>query len=194
VTVALERPSRIGRGGALVRVLGAPLLGVVGPLALWPAAVAQVALPAMAALHLARRPAPEYLCDDGPRVADGLEWLLGLYAWAALVADRPPAGAGPRPVRLRVAIAGDPRPGRALARAVTGLPAAAALLVAGAAALIPWVVALACVLVAGRQPGALWRLQARLLVARAAPLARQASLVPGPARPGAAQGTPAAAA
>jgi hypothetical protein len=178
VTVELEPPARLGRRGALARLLAAPVLGIAGPLVLWPGAVVHVALPVMACLHLARRSPGDYLGDDAPRVADGLEWLLGLYAWAALVADRPPAEPGARPVRVRVAAAGAPRPGRALARVVTGLPAAAALLLAGAAALAPWLAALACVLVAGRQPGALWRLQARLLVARAAPLARQASLVP----------------
>jgi hypothetical protein len=133
----------------------------------------------MAALHLARRPSREYLRDDARRVADGLEWLLGLYAWAALVADRAPSGAGTRPVRIRVHAAGAPRPGRALGRVLTGLPAATGMLLAGALALIPWLVSLTCVLVAGRQPRALWRLQARLLVARAVPLARQASLVAG---------------
>ena len=179
MAVELDPPVRLGRGGALARLAGAPALGIAGPLVLWPAAVVHLALPLMAALHLARRPSREYLRDDAPRVADGLEWLLGLYAWAALVADRPPAAPGSRPVRIRVVSEGSPRPGRALGRVLTGLPAATGMLLAGVLALVPWLVSLACVLVAGRQPRALWRLQARLVVARAAPLARQASLVAG---------------
>lgn len=177
VTVEIAPPARIGRRGALARLVAGPALGILGPLALWPAAVLHLALPATAALHLARRPGRDYLADDGPRVADGIEWLLGMYAWAAMVADRPPGRAGERPLRLRVRPGGAPRARRALARALTGLPEAAALLVLGATALVPWIAAVACVLVAGRQPRALWRAQALLIALRARGLVRQASLV-----------------
>jgi len=180
--VALEvaPPARIGRRGVLARLVAGPALGIAGPLSLWPAAVVHVALPATSALHLAGEAADDYLDDHGPRVIQGLEWLLGLHAWASLVADRPPWGAGARPVRLQVARSGAPRPGRAMGRVVTGLPAAAGLLLMEAIALVPWLAAAVCVLVAGRQPRVLWRLQAGLLGWRARHLVRQASLVPAP--------------
>jgi hypothetical protein len=176
VAVDADPPARIGRRDLLARLVAGPLLGVVGPLVLWPAAVLQVALPATAALHLARRAPEGYLAEDGPRVVDGLEWLLGLCAWTALAADAPPGRAGNRTVRLRVAVSGVPGPGRAIARALTGLPAAAGLMALEALLLAPWLVAVACVLIAGRQPGPLRRLQAGLLTLRARHLARQASL------------------
>ena len=164
----------------LAGVLFALPFGIAGPLVLWPAVVVQLALPLMAAGHLAWRGGRDrFAAEDRPRIADGLEWLLGLYGWASLAAARPPWRAGPRAVRLRVPPPSrPPRPVAAAARLLTCLPLAVVVLVAGALALLPWLALVLCVLVAGRAPAALRRVPARLLSLEAAVLCRQAAVLP----------------
>ena len=176
VVVEVEAGAPPGRREALAPLLAAPF-GIAGPLVIWPAVVAQLALPMMAAGHLAWRGGrARFAAEDRPRIADGLEWLLGLYGWASLAAARPPWRAGPRAVRLRVPPPppSAPSAGRALARVVTALPAAALALLAGLAALVPWLLLVASVRVAGRAPARLRRLQTRVLAVEAAALCRQA--------------------
>jgi hypothetical protein len=164
----------------LAGVLLALPLGIAGPLVLWPAVVVHLALPLMAAGHLAWRGGRDrFAAEDRPRIADGLEWLLGLYGWASLAAPRPPWRAGPRAVRLRVPPPSrPPRAAAAAARLLTCLPLAVAALVAGTLALLPWLALVLCVLVAGRAPATLRRVQARLLSLEAAVLCRQAAVLP----------------
>jgi hypothetical protein len=176
VVVEVESGPSPGRREALAPLLAAPL-GIAGPLVVWPALVVHFALPMMVAGHLAWRGGrARFAAEDRPRIADGLEWLLGLYGWASLAAARPPWHAGPRAVRLRVPPAppAPPRPAAALARIVTALPAAAGAILVGAMALVPWLALLACALVAGRAPATLRRIQARVLALEAAVLCRQA--------------------
>ena len=76
--VEVEPGAPPGRREALAPLLAAPF-GIAGPLVIWPAVVAQLALPMMAAGHLAWRGGrARFAAEDRPRIADGLEWLLGL--------------------------------------------------------------------------------------------------------------------
>ena len=179
VVVEVEAGAPPRRREALAALLGGPLVGIAGPLVLWPALVAHVALPVMAAGHLAGRAGRErFAAEDRSRIVDGLEWLLGLYGWASLASARPPWRPGPRAVRLRVPPppTAPPGAGAALARLVTGLPAAAGALLAGVAALVPWLALVASLLVAGRAPAPLRRVPARVLAVQAAVLCRQAAV------------------
>jgi hypothetical protein len=175
VALTLAPPEGVSRTSVLLRLVAAPLLGVVGPLPLWPAAVTHVALPIVAALHL-RRDRAAYCREDAPRVAEGLAWLVALYAWAALVAGAPPPPGGSGGVRLELRPAPPPSPGAALLRVATGLPATLGLLIAGALALLPWLAAVVAALVTGRPPMVLWRPLAALTRHHAGHLCRQASL------------------
>jgi hypothetical protein len=177
VAVEVEPSGRARRREALAPLLAVPF-GVAGPLVLWPALVLHLALPVMAAGHLAWRGGrARFAAEDRPRIADGIEWLLGLYGWASLAAPRPPWRSGPRAVRLRVPPARPAPPAvAALAPLVTALPLALLALAAGLLALVPWLALVASVLVAGRAPAALRRVQVRVLAVEAAALCRQACL------------------
>ena len=176
VVVEIESGAPSRRREALAPLMAAPF-GILGPLVVWPALVVHLVLPIMAAGHLASRGGrARFAADDRPRVADGLEWLLGLYGWASLAVARPPWRAGPRAVRLRLPPppSAPPRAAAALARIVTALPATVGVLLAGVLALVPWLVLVASALVAGRAPAVLRRIQARVLAVEAAVLCRQA--------------------
>ncbi len=171
-------PRRVRRRDALGPLLLAPLLGIAGPLVLWPALVVHLALPLAVARHVAGAGRARFAAEDAPRVAEGLEWLLSVYAWAALATTAPPWAAGARPVRLRLPPAPPPPgPGRAALRLVTGVPALLLRIAADVAGLVPWLAAVACVLVLRRLPAPLWRLQERALCGHARLLCRQAALV-----------------
>lgn len=159
---------------------------MVGPLVLWPALVVHVALPLTAARHLVGDGRLRFVGEDAPRIAEGIEWLLSVYGWASLVTTRSPWSPGPRGIRLRLPSppVPPPTPGRAVLRLATGLPAALGQLVIGAAALLPWLAVVACVLVTGRLPARLWRVQARVLARSAVLLCRQGMIVGRPSPPG----------
>jgi hypothetical protein len=148
---------------------------VIGPFGGWILATAYLVIPPVAGLHLAHRPAADYLRDDGPRVVAALEWLVWLRAFGMLVVDRPPL-AGEGPVRLALTPAGPPTAGSALLRLVTGLPAALVLFVAGAALVPAWLAGCAWLALRGRVPGPVRAGHLALLRAEAAFLARHASL------------------
>ena len=150
---------------------------MVGPFGGWILPTAYLVIPPVAGLHLADRPAAEYLREDGPRVAAALEWLVWLRAFGMLVVNRPPLAAG-GPVRLAVAESGRPTAATAVLRLVTGLPVALALFAAGAALIPAWLVGCAWLAARGRLPAPVRAAHIALLRAEAAFLARHASLVP----------------
>jgi hypothetical protein len=165
---------------------------VVGPFGGWILPTAYLVIPAVAGLHLAGRPAEDYLREDGPRVAAALEWLLWLRAFGMLVVSRPPLGAD-APVRLAVAGSRRPTAVSAALRLLTGLPAALLLFAAGAALLPAWLAGAAWLAVRGAVPAPVRALHLALLRAEAAFLARHASLSPPPRAPaagGAGRATP----
>lgn len=155
----------MSRARAMAQAAGGLPLGIAGPLPLWPAIVVHVALPLMAWRHL-RRDAPAYADEDAPRVRAGLLWLVGRYAAAALAA--PPALAAAAPTARR--------PAPALARVVTGLPEALALLAAGALCLPLWAAVLGVTLASGHRPARLSAPLDALARRQGAHLLRQASL------------------
>ncbi|HVG99556.1 MAG TPA: hypothetical protein VM844_02240 [Miltoncostaeaceae bacterium] len=132
-------------------------------------------IPPVAGLHLARRRPEEYVREDGPRVGQALEWLLGLRAFGMLLVARPPLGAA-GPVRLTLPAPGRPTRASAVLRLLTGLPAALALFLAGAALLPAWAAGCAWLTVRGRVPGPVRAAHLALLRAEAGFLARHASL------------------
>jgi hypothetical protein len=138
-------------------------------------ATAYVAIPPVAGLHLTDRRPAEYLSGDGPRVAEGLAWLVWLRAFGMLVVGSPPLG-GRAPVRLALAPAGRPTTASAMLRLLTGLPVALALLAAGAALIPAWILGCGWLAARGRVPAPVRTAHVRLLRAEAAFLARHASL------------------
>ena len=132
-------------------------------------------IPPVAGLHLARRRPEEYVREDGPRVGQALEWLLGLRAFGMLLVARPPLGAA-GPVRLTLPAPGRPTRASAALRLLTGLPVALALFLAGAALLPAWAAGCAWLTVRGRVPGPVRAAHLALLRAEAGFLARHASL------------------
>ena len=178
VSLDVDPPGPARRRQALGPLLLAPLLGVVGPLVLWLALVVYLALPVTVAFHLVRDGRTRFAAEDAPRIAEAIEWLLAVCGWASLITTRAPWHPAPRGMRLRVPpCPPPPSPSRALSRLATGLPAALGQVVVAAVALVPWLALVACLMVAGRRPARLWRLQVRVLVRYARLVCRHAMII-----------------
>jgi len=127
VHYSVERPARFTRFQLVVRILAFMLLGIAG-LSLGAVFVfAYLALPAFAAVRLARGRGPTaYLEEDGPRIFRALRGFAAIYAWFGFVVDRLPDSAEDT-VQLEMERSGHPTPASALWRMLLGLPSALVL-------------------------------------------------------------------
>jgi hypothetical protein len=176
VQVEVARPERFDRAQVLLRILVVVALGVVG-LTPWPFGLLYLGLPIAAAVLLSTRPAERFVDEDAPRIARGIGWLIELFAWLALVIDRPPFGAE-RPLRVSIAPSGSPTVGSALLRLLTAIPSALVLCLLGLVAAIAVVIGAIAILITTKQPEALWALQLAVVRWQARLLAYLGSLVP----------------
>lgn len=116
--------------------------------------LAYLALPALAALSIARDGTQAYLNDRAPLIVRGLRWLASAHAYLWLLTDALPSKSD-GPVRFEVAIGGSPSAGSALARLIKTLPALLVLVVLSIVASVLWIAAAVCVLACARMPLAL---------------------------------------
>jgi len=133
------KPAHYTRVQLVVRVVALMILGIFGLSlgALYLAAY--LALPALAAVRLARARDPQqYLDEDGPRIVQALRWFGAVTAWFSLVAEDLPSHSPLETVRLDLEVSGRPTPAGALMRLLTGIPCALALAVLGCLASLVW--------------------------------------------------------
>lgn len=101
--------------------------------------VLYLGLPAFAAIRIQSGGHERYLNLDGPNIVGMLRWVAAVCAWTGLVVDRLPQRDPAELVALSVVHGhGQPTPGTALARVVTGLPSALFLVIVGFVACFVW--------------------------------------------------------
>jgi len=101
--------------------------------------VLYLGLPAFAAIRIQSGGHQRYLSVDGPNIVGMLRWVAAVCAWTGLVVDRLPQRDPAELVTLSVKHwDGQPTPGTALARVVTGLPSALFLLIVGFVGTFVW--------------------------------------------------------
>jgi hypothetical protein len=151
VQLLIERPARASRLHVGVRLALMLAIAAFGCSSMyW---VVYLALPAMAALVVARKGGPRALAENGPPAVRALRWLAAAYAYLWLLTDEPPASER-GPVDLRVEFTGEPTPVTALLRLVYSLPGLVVLCLLSLAAGVMWLVGAVYVLVSERLPGA----------------------------------------
>ena len=169
-----ERFSRVQLALRIVLFVIIGLLGFsLGALFL----VLYLALPAFAAINLSEEPPQEYLEQDGPRIARVLRWVMAVYAYFALLDDRPPTREPDGQLELEIHFGGRPTPATALLRILFGIPSALVLTVVMFFASIAWVIAFVLVLVRERYGHGLFEFQTGVLRWMVRLLAYQASIV-----------------
>jgi len=168
----VERPPRFQRAHVFLRVALLIIIGWLGH----PFGLLWLGLPVVAAIMVSKKGGRRYLDEDGPKVAQVLEWLVGLVAYLALLTDRLP-GDRDEPVRFEVERAGSPAVGSALLRVLYAIPSLIALAILIFAGAIAWVIAAVLVLVNESYPEGLWRFLRALVRWQACLFAYLASLV-----------------
>lgn len=156
VVFDVAQPERFGRGGVPLRVVVLVLFIVPGSLN-WLAAL--VYLPITTAVLVRDKGRERFFEEDAGRVTDLLRWIIGIYAYFALLTDSLSLDAPDGAIRFDVEPAGAPTPRSALGRMVTSLPSALVFAVVGLGALGVWLVANLLVLATGNYPKALYGYQ-----------------------------------
>lgn len=161
--IELSAPTRLSRAHLLVRLLiGAATAGVAHVMG-WPGALLYLGLPALAAIRISQVGGERYLHHDVPRVTRVLSWILGAYAYLALLTDRFPGDAPDEPVRFVALPAGQPAVQSAVLRVFTSIPAILFLAVVGFLGSVVWLGAAIGVLIAGRYPRSWFAFQCGVL-------------------------------
>ncbi len=174
VTFDVERPAVFRRDHVLIRVVLLVVLGWVGH----PLGLLWLGVAAVAAILVSQKGGQRYMDEDGPRVTRGLNWILDLVAYVALLTDELP-GTGEHPVRFEVARSGSPTTRSALTRIVSAIPSVIVLAILWFVGSIVWVIAVVFVLVGESYPAGLWRFLFGIVRRQACLLAYLASLVGG---------------
>jgi hypothetical protein len=143
-------PAATGRVHVVVRVLLFALLAAVGCSSVyW---MLYLALPAIAALLVARDGGEEYLARSAPPIVRALQWAAAAYAYLWMLTDRVPPTDGAGVDVLKVATGGQPTPVAAVSRVLTSVPALLLLLVLSFVAGVLWFAAALSILLARRVP------------------------------------------
>src|SRR4051812_31413415 len=146
----VEPPAKLARVHVFIRLALLLALSAVGcSSAYW---LAYLAVPALAALLIARKGAQRYLSEDTPRILRVLRWLAGAYAYLWLLTDVTPITEAAGPVELDVQPSGQPTPASALVRLLSSLPALIVLSLLSFLATILWVIGAIAILVTERVP------------------------------------------
>jgi hypothetical protein len=177
----VERPSRYEPVQIVLRLLLMVLLAVIGAPLGWVFCVLYVGLPVLAAITVTTRGAAYYHQTMAPGLLRGLRWLLGVYAYLALLSDRLPLSDREAPVRFEVEPAGTPSVSGALLHLLTSIPAALVMWVLGVVSAVLWIVGAIYIAVRGSYPDSIFGFQRGLLRMFARFIAHHASLVEGPA-------------
>jgi hypothetical protein len=175
VSLIIQRPERFAPAHLVIRLL---LLIGVSTLAGshgWPGLFVYMGLPAISGILISEHGGRGYLDRDAPGLIRVLHWLVGLYAYMALLTDRFPTGSDDA-IRLEVVPSGEPTVGSAVTRIVTSLPALLALWVLGLLGFFVWIIAAVFVVVSRHYPDGLFDFQCGVLRFHARFLAWHASL------------------
>jgi hypothetical protein len=172
VTFEVERPPVFQRAHVFLRVALLVVIGWIGH----PFGLFWLGLPVVAAILVSQKGGQRYLDENGPAVIRGLNWILDLVAYLALLTDELP-GRSEHPVRFQVERSGSPTTGSALLRALYAIPSMIVLAILTFVGAIIWLIAVVAILVNESYPDSLWRFLRGLVRWEACLLAYLASLV-----------------
>jgi hypothetical protein len=175
VSFDLERPETMSRPHVFLRivllVLVSWIAGSGGGLGL-----VYLGVPVVAAILIARKGGDRYLVEDGDRVTGWLAFIMGVFAYLALLTDELPGGA-PQPVHFEIVRSGSPAVGTALWRIVKAIPSALALFLISLISSIVSLIAAVSILMTEHYPESLWSFQRGVVRWEARLLSYLASLV-----------------
>ena len=176
VQFEVTSPPRFERIQLLVRILLSAVLGWLGFTAGWFVGALYGVLPLVAAIAISTHGPERYLREDAPKIWRGLEGLLGVWAFNAILVDTFPTETA-RPVRGVIRFTGTPTVGSALLRFITSIPSGLVLSLLWCVGWLLWIVAAFAVLFTESVPQSLLASPRGILRWNARLVAYHASLV-----------------
>jgi hypothetical protein len=155
-------PAQLSRAHLLVRLLLAiGLGGLTKGVGGWPGALIYLGLPAVAAILISQHGATRYLSSDSKTLIRVLDWILGFFAYMALITDEFPGSQSH--VRYDFVPDGSPTVASAALRIFTSIPAALVIALLGLVAWFVTFLQMVWVLVSSHYPRAFFDFQCGLL-------------------------------
>jgi hypothetical protein len=170
VTFDATRPEKFERPQIFLRILLWILLS-------WIVGLAFFVLPIAAAIYISQKGSEKFLEEDGPKMTGWLRWIMGFYAYLAIVTDRFPSEKAEELVKFEVRTSGTPTVGSALLRLIYSIPSAFVLGLLGIVSEILWIIAAVMVLVQENYPDGIYNFQRGIVRWEARLLGYHASLV-----------------
>ena len=162
IQIDLPYPTQLSRAHLLVRLLVAIVLGgLTKGIGGWPGGVLYLVLPAIATILISQHGAVRYLAGDGPKVVRVLDWILGLFAYMALLTDEFPSTQSK--VRYDFIPSGSPTATSAVLRIFTSIPAAIVIALLGIVAGFLAFLQMVWVLFVGHYPRSWFEFQSGML-------------------------------
>lgn len=175
-TFDVNRPERFARSQLALRILLLIALSIVGFALSWIHSVLWLAVPVVAAILISQKGARRYHDEAEGNVTSWLRFIVGGYAYLALLTDKLPgdATAGPNS-HFQVTPTGSPSVGGTLVRIILIIPHAIVLAILGVVAAVLTIFAAVMILVHETYPSGVYnylrgyvRWQARVLAYMAA--------------------------
>ena len=150
VQFRVEAAPRMQRVHVAMRLVLLIALAMIGCSSAYP--FLYLALPATAAVLIARNGPRWYVVRDAQRIVPILRWLAGAYAYLWLLTDVLPGSEGEAPVELQIEPEGEPTIGSALLRLLYSIPALLLLAVLSLIGAVLWLIGAAAILVREEVP------------------------------------------
>lgn len=175
-TFDIDRPERFARSQLALRILLVVALSIVGFALSWIHSVLWLAVPVVAAILISQKGARRYHNEAEGNMTSWLRFIVGAYAYLALLTDKLPgdATAGPNS-QFQVTPTGSPTVGGTLVRIILIIPHAIVLAILGIVAAVLTIFAAVMILVHETYPNGVYnylrgyvRWQARVLAYMAA--------------------------
>jgi len=166
VVFSVAPPERFDRLQSVLRLVILAALSMVGTTLGAIAGLLYLLLPVFAAVVISQKGGRAYLQHDGLRVASVLRFVVGVYAYFALVTDKLPTGGAGDPVQFVVNPSGSPTLGSALMRFLTSIPAMMVLALLGIVAWFVLIVAAIMIVTPGHYPPGLFHFPCTVLPLR----------------------------
>jgi len=175
---SVVRPARFERVQLLLRALVFLVLSLAGFSLFFLALLLYLVIPIFSAIFISQKGSARFLAEDAPRLTRALRWVVGVYAYFALLTDRFPTGDPEGEVQFDVRPTGAPSVGTGLARLALSIPSALVLGLLGmVVGWIIWLVAAVMILISEDYPTALYDYQCGVMRWQARLFAYHASLV-----------------
>ena len=156
-TFDIERPEKFARSQLALRVLLLVVLSIAGGVLSWAHTILWLGLPVLAAILISQKGAQRYHAEAGANMTSWLRFIVGAYAYLALLTDKLPGDSATGPnSQFDVTPTGTPTVGGTLLRIILIIPHAIVLAILSIVAAVLIIFAAIMILVGESYPAGVY--------------------------------------